>query len=449
MGNLNRKQVHLNTVSAALTFALILGACAIGSGAVSASSDFVKAVVGFYISLLAVRSLLFLGGYAMETIRSRSNSNSLTEESTLPLISVLVPAYNEETVVADCIDSLSQQNYPNFEIIVVDDGSTDETIRNARMAANSVKRGIPVQVLGQDNAGKASALNLGIDHARGDYIFCMDADSKLHPGSFRHGMKHFSSNRANDLAAVAGRVVVGNQSNWLSRFQELDYKMGHFQRDILGVFSKVSIVPGPVGLFKKSAVQQVGGYDGQNSTFAEDTELTLRLLSYDFKVVPEAQMIAFTEAPTEMLAWARQRYRWSRGLYQALTKNFDELATSTNAGNSVLLLFLMWEQVFLPVLEASLVAMVASAFLFSNLSTEMVAGLIAVTCNDLVLTYFASQRSKRPFKWIIIALASRFSYSMLSTTWKIVSLFEEWNFNQMDWDKLQRNGMTNSPMRRA
>jgi cellulose synthase/poly-beta-1,6-N-acetylglucosamine synthase-like glycosyltransferase len=174
--------------------------------------------------------------------------------------------------------------------------------------------GVTVRVLTQKNGGKASALNYGIREAKGTFVLCVDGDSQLAPQSLREGMRHFTDP---DVGAVAGNVKVVNRRNLLTWLQALEYVEGlNLVRSAQAFFRTVNIIPGPLGIFRREAILAAGGYSG--ATFAEDCDLTLTLLGHGWKIKYEPRAVAFTEAPEDLFPLLKQRYRWTRGILQAL-----------------------------------------------------------------------------------------------------------------------------------
>jgi cellulose synthase/poly-beta-1,6-N-acetylglucosamine synthase-like glycosyltransferase len=144
----------------------------------------------------------------------------------------------------------------------------------------------------------------------------MDGDSRLAPDTLRHAVRHFADAR---VAAVAGNVKVVNRHNLWSRLQALEYIEGlNLPRRAQGFMHAVTIIPGPLGMFRRDVLAAVGGYD--TDTYAEDADLTLKILTAGWHVVYEERAIAWTEAPELLLDLIKQRYRWTRGILQALGK---------------------------------------------------------------------------------------------------------------------------------
>jgi len=270
----------------------------------------------FFVSLVmfAVRNLVTFGGAYLHKRRERHDSSSDVANGT-PLVTVIVPAYNEEKAIGKTVDALLELSYVNKEIIIVDDGSTDGTFEVAkRYAKNGFTR-----VVTKPNSGKWDALNTGIEVAKGEFIVCIDADTLLDPNAIQHLIKHFSDP---NIAAVAGNVKVGNRSGLLTKLQALEYVVGiNLHRRSEANLQNVTVVPGPIGAFRASVLNEIGLFEGD--TFAEDADITLKILRAGYKTVFEARAIGYTEAPTSMTSLAKQRYRWYRGSLQVLSKHKD------------------------------------------------------------------------------------------------------------------------------
>ena len=236
-------------------------------------------------------------------------------------VSILVPAFNEGLVIEAAIGSLLELDWHSFEIIVIDDGSTDDTYERA-CTLEGVHGAATVRIIRKANAGKASALNTGLAVASSPFVLCMDADSRLSRDTLRLAMRHFSNPR---IGAVAGNVKVVNRGTLWTRLQALEYIQGlNLPRRAQGFLRVVNIIPGPIGVFRREVMTQVGGYD--TDTFAEDADVTIKILGAGWQIVYEPGAIAWTEAPETVHELLKQRYRWTRGILQALRKRGDWLA---------------------------------------------------------------------------------------------------------------------------
>lgn len=235
-----------------------------------------------------------------------------------PLVSVVVSAYNEETVLESTVRSLQTSHYKNFEIIIVDDGSKDKTGVVAQRLAKQYKR---VRAFSKPNGGKASGLNFGIKHANGEIIVGIDADTIFPPTTLSRLVRHFHDP---EVGAVAGNVKVGNIKNMLTRWQALDYMVGiNVERNAQAFLGAVMIVPGACGAWRKEAILAAGGYT--HHTLAEDFDLTLSVQRLGYKVLQDNSAVSYTEVPEEVGALSKQRLRWMYGNVQAYWKHRDML----------------------------------------------------------------------------------------------------------------------------
>jgi poly-beta-1,6 N-acetyl-D-glucosamine synthase len=230
----------------------------------------------------------------------------------LPPVSVVVPAYNEAVGIAAAVGSLAASDYPAFEIVVVDDGSTDGTadIVSALRLPN-------VRVVRQPNSGKATALNTGIAAAAHDVLVLVDGDTVFQRDTVRMIVQQLADP---SVGAVAGNAKVGNRRGLLGRWQHLEYVVGfNLERRMFDLLGSITTVPGAVGAFRRQALEQVGGVSVD--TLAEDTDLTMAILRACYRVVYEPRAIAWTEAPASFNDLWRQRYRWCYGTMQSVWKH--------------------------------------------------------------------------------------------------------------------------------
>jgi cellulose synthase/poly-beta-1,6-N-acetylglucosamine synthase-like glycosyltransferase/peptidoglycan/xylan/chitin deacetylase (PgdA/CDA1 family) len=229
-----------------------------------------------------------------------------------PPVSIVVPAYNEAAGIEQAVRSLASSDYPKFEVVVVDDGSTDGT----GDLVDSL--GLPgVRVIREPNRGKAEALNTTVAAARYELIAAVDADTVFEPGTLAALIRPFADP---GVGAVAGNTKVGNRRSLLGLWQHLDYVTGfNLDRRLYDVLGCMPTVPGAVGAFRKSALLEFGGFS--SDTLAEDTDVTIALGRRGWKVVYAVDARAFTETPGSLGGLWRQRYRWSFGTMQSVWKH--------------------------------------------------------------------------------------------------------------------------------
>lgn len=247
---------------------------------------------------------------------SKYKENLVPEPKVWPTISVLVPAYNEEKVISNTIEGLIETKYPKKEIIVIDDGSKDKTLQIALQYKNRVK------VLHKENGGKASALNYGLNYAKGEIIVVVDADTILGRHSLKEIVKGFSIDK--NVAAVAGNIKVRNPVNWLTKCQSLEYITGiQIVRRAFDIFGTITVIPGALGAMKKSKLEAVGTY--HKDTLVEDFDTTIKILKSGLITQGSTNATAYTEAPDTLKDFVKQRKRWYRGNIQVLARHRDAL----------------------------------------------------------------------------------------------------------------------------
>ncbi|MGD2045625.1 MAG: glycosyltransferase [Gemmatimonadota bacterium] len=352
----------------------------------------------------------------------------------MPPVSVLVPAYNEGELMDRAIASLMELDYPEYEVVVIDDGSTDDTLERA--ARWEGRHGpVDVRVITKRNGGKAAALNAGIAASKHPFLLCMDADSYLDRKTLVRAIQHFADP---SVGAVAGNVKVENRGKLITRLQALEYIEGlNMPRRAQGFVAAVNIVPGPVGMFRRETLEEVGGYE--TDTFAEDADLTLKLMAAGWRVVYEDAAIAWSEAPERWIDLVQQRYRWTRGILQAIRKrkglflrpfpDFPLFISTVQLGFEAL----VW-----PVLNISAHLFFAIVALLFGAGELIVYWMILLTLLDLVAALVTVSMEEESLSLVPMALIYRFVFILFLDVVKTFATIEELFKLDMGWGKLQR-----------
>jgi len=329
--------------------------------------DMIKTVlyyteIFFVIYLLGYSTFLFVsvlvgGNQLFEDIKKKRLRNEISHEYYVP-ISIIVPAYNEEVTITDTIRSLLSLDYKIYEIIVVNDGSKDETgplvaatfdlkqvyrpIRKQVKCKDQITifegkggNGVPITLINKNNGGKADSINMGINASRYPYFVCMDADSILQRDSLQKIAVPVLENQ--DVVAVGSMIRISNDSIFENgelvemrlpkkltpAFQVLEYERSFLaSRIFMDKFNGNLIISGAFGLFKKDAVINVGGY--QVGSMGEDMELIVKLHSYyrsnglPYLIKYAYEAICWTQAPERFRDLLKQRKRWHIGLLQSM-----------------------------------------------------------------------------------------------------------------------------------
>ncbi len=247
---------------------------------------------------------------------SKYREDTQKDVKSFPKISIIIPAYNEEKVIANTIEGLLETKYPNKEIIFVDDGSKDSTLSIASRYKDEIR------ILHKENGGKSTALNYGMVYAKGEIIVIVDADTIIGRNSLKEIVKGFEVHE--HVAAVAGNIKVRNRMNLLTKCQALEYITGiQIIRRAFDIFGSITIVPGALGAFRKSFLLEAGAYG--KDTIVEDFDQTIKLLKAGLITQGSSKATAYTEAPNTLKDFVAQRKRWYRGNIQVLKRHSDAL----------------------------------------------------------------------------------------------------------------------------
>jgi cellulose synthase/poly-beta-1,6-N-acetylglucosamine synthase-like glycosyltransferase len=424
----------------------------------------------------------------VRTLWRRSMSNA-------PPIALLAPAYNEEQTIENSTRSLLGLDYPEFEVIVINDGSKDATLEVLKraFALEPVKRDHdralahqPIRaiyrsavcerllVIDKENGGKADALNAGLNLARAPIVCSMDADSILEPDALLRAVQPFIEDPQNVVASGGtvriangcvireGRVVeIGVPHNIWALLQAIEYLRAFLlARLAWSRIGALTIVSGAFGLFRRSVLIEIGGY--ALKTVGEDMELIVRLhrhfrernRPYRIAFVPEP--VCWTEAPETLAVLARQRARWHRGALETFVKHrvmlFNPRYGRVGAiGMGHVLLF----DVVGPIIELIgyvlmplmwLLGILSFDYLLAYLALTFAMG-VAVSVGSLAVEEAELRRFPKAGDLVTLALAAvleNFGYRQLNSLWRLRGL---WQFLRgvQSWGEMSRRGFRAAP----
>ena len=385
----------------------------------------------FAVLLILVGILAVVRGLVVALLASRHVRlvRSAPPRSALPPVSVIVPAYNEEVGIAGAVRSLAGSDYPDLEVIVVDDGSTDGTA--AIVAAMDDPR---VRLLRQANAGKPAALNTGIAAARHEIVVMVDGDTLFEPHTIRNLVGPLEDP---SVGAVSGNTKVGNRRGLLGRWQHIEYVIGfNLDRRMYDVLRCLPTVPGAIGAFRRQALAEVGGVS--NDTLAEDTDLTMALNRAGWRVVYEESARAWTEAPATLRQLWRQRYRWCYGTMQAMWKHRPALREG-NALGRFGLPYLFLFQVLLPLLAPAIDLFAVYGLVFLN-PVPVATYWLAFNGFQLLLGAYAFRLDGESPRPLWAATLQQFVYRQLMYLVVIESVASAFAGTRLRWHKLARTG---------
>jgi len=388
-------------------------------------------------ALVVVRSLM-LAWLALRQQRAARRRPPVPMQ-TWPAVSVLIAAYNEGKVIANTLRSVLECDYAGeLEVMVVDDGSTDETSKECERIAVDDPR---LRVISQANAGKSVALRRAQAESRHEVLVFLDADTLFERTTIRRLVEQLADAR---IGAVSGNARVGNRRNFVTRCQALEYICGfNLDRRAYTAWNCVTVVPGAISAFRREAIDEAGGFSPD--TLAEDTDLTLTLHRIGWRIGFAPEAIAWTEAPETWRALARQRVRWAFGTMQCLWKHRD---LTFNRRHPAVGFFSMPSAWFFHLILVAIVPLADAILLWSlvvGYATALWPYFAAFLILDFLLALLACALEGVPLRRAWLILPMRFAYRWLLAWVVWHSMLRAVRGALVGWGKLERTGSVAMP----
>ncbi len=313
----------------------------------------------------------------VEHIRRVSSKRAL-----LPTITVLIPAHNESNTIIPCVQSVTSARYPKekVQIIVVDDGSTDDTVEQVREYMKK-PNAYNVNVISQPNKGKAHALNNALrKYVHTDLVMCLDADSSLDKRALKESAWYFRDQR---VVAMAANVRIRPLPTILNFTQRLEYLISYQFKRALTLFNVEYIIGGIGSVFRVSAMRKVNYYD--TNTLTEDIDLTMKLIrlgNKENRVIYGPKVLAYTESVLDVPGLIKQRYRWKYGRTQTFLKNPKMFFNFEDKHNKLLTLFYLPYIIFTDIIyffEPLLTAYLVGASIYYRDVTTLISAFLIMS----------------------------------------------------------------------
>lgn len=383
-----------------------------------------------------------------ELIERRDRSEDIhTMAKENPLVSVIIPAYNEGIVLANCVNSVLASDYRRVEVVIVDDGSTDDTWQVMNMLAARDGR---IRVYQQANAGKGAALNHGIRESRGHVLMFVDADGVFSRDTITEMLLGMDHER---VGAVCGDDRPVNLDRPLTQMLAMFSHAGcSLVRRALGMMRVLPIVSGNIGAFPRRVIEEIGGFN--EHTLGEDLELTWRIYRAGYHVRFRPQAVVHAESPSTLRALWRQRVRWARGLLQTMRIQRDMIGNPRYGAFGLFLVFNAINMVIMPIMLLAVFLCLPFAFLagdppFSADAMSIIAWLGLIVSAAVMIIAVAMNRAwiDLRFLWTIPlwpVLTTIIAGVMVDAIWK------ELTGKEARWNKLTRTGVvTERSLRQA
>ena len=354
------------------------------------------------------------------------------------LVSVVVPAYNEGRTLTACVRSILASDHSNVEVVVVDDGSTDDTsVIMAGLAAEDPR----LTAIGQDNAGKGAALNAGISASRGSVLMFVDADGIFTPSTVCEMLRALEDPR---VGAVCGDDRAVNLDRTLTRTLAVLSHIGTgLVRRALSLARCLPIVSGNIGAFPRHVIDRVGGFN--ETTVGEDLELTWRVAKAGYRVTFAPRALVYAEVPSRLPDLWRQRVRWCRGLLQTMRLHADAIGNPRYGAFGGYLVINTLTMLVMPILQ--LVALLLLPFAFmaqtSPVSPDVlsVLGWLGLLVALLLVIYAIGLNGEWRDLRLLWTLLGWPLYSIMMSAVVVVALTREARRQPAPWNKMQRTGV--------
>ncbi|MBW3667286.1 MAG: glycosyltransferase family 2 protein [Actinobacteria bacterium] len=443
-------------------------------------------VMQAYLLFLALASAAALRRH--HHLRRFGRVDEMLSTRTAPPVSILIPAYNEEAGIVDAVRSMSIVHYPRFEMVVINDGSTDGTLQaliegfdleQVRIpyrpdlptepirAIYRARGAVDITVLDKENGGVSDAVNAGLNAARHPYILRTDADVVLDPDCLVHSMQRVVEDRERTVA-VGGNVRPLNGSvlrlghlvratvptPLIPRMQVLEYVRTFLgARPAWSALNALPLISGAFGVWRRSAVVAVGGF--RTGHMGEDLDLTMRLHRHHlenripYRIVYEPSAVIWTEVPESLRVLRRQRVRWQRGLMTAV-RDFMPITFNPRFGKVGMITWpgMVLFEYLAPVVEAAGWVVVPIAFLVGVINTTSLLWLLLLALglgllNSLIALlldesygYFNSPADTS--RLIAMAVIENFGMRQLTVIWRLKAMLGRVGGG---WGDMERRGV--------
>jgi peptidoglycan-N-acetylglucosamine deacetylase len=401
----------------------------------------------FAVIALGIGRAILLAVLAWQSDRPKNRAVPPAIDPTL-FVSVLIPAFNEARVIAESVRRVLGSVSVGLEVVVIDDGSKDET---SAIVAREFGDEPRVRLLTLENGGKARALNEGLKLATGEIIIALDADTHFETETIAKLARWFTNP---EIGAVAGNAKVGNRHNLVTLWQSVEYVTAqNLERRALSQFDAIMVVPGAVGAWRRIALDDVGGYP--TDTLAEDQDLTIAIQRKGWRIGYDIDAVAWTEAPESFSALATQRFRWAYGTLQCLWKHRSILRDKRPVGLAFIGIPQAWVfqigfAVISPLIDLALIVSVVGTWMrveqhgWAQTQSDvlrMALYWIVFTLIDILCGWVAYRLEKREahYPWTLL-VAQRFVYRQLMYGVVIRAVINALRGPWVGWGKQIRSG---------
>lgn len=412
--------------------------------------ELVRNIIMFFVVLTLAKNYFFLAASPLYPIREKMRFIKHTLERRRkklapynPMISVIIPARNEGVGVIKTLESALNNGYENLEVVLINDGSTDDSDRLikeylAKLSKKKHNKASRLCYIYKKHGGKGKALNAGIKAAKGDIILTVDADSALKQGSLKNLVKYFLDPQ---IMAVVGNVEVVNTTTLVGLAQQMEYFFGFYNKRAHALLGAEYIFGGACAAFRKEVFEQIGLFDTENKT--EDIEMSMRTKFHGMKSTYAEDVICYTEGASDTKSLISQRIRWKKGRFDTFQKYRNMFFSTEDHHNPFLAFFVLpfsmlteITLVFEPIAIAIMIAFVVISSEYLSLSL----GICYIFLVFVTVPFFHTR--PRPHFILYFPFWPLFYF----LDWiEFVSLFKSVKMiregQQVEWQSWQRQGI--------
>jgi poly-beta-1,6-N-acetyl-D-glucosamine synthase len=383
--------------------------------------------------------------YKSYVVNMKAHARSAYKPYT-PLVSVVIPAYNEQVGIVSTLKTLLASTYRSMEILVINDGSTDETENRILEFARKYRRethGDPASIIlryyRKSNGGKGSALNYGISKAKGEIICTFDADCVVAKDCVERFVSYFVDP---SIMACAGNIRIGNKQYVVGVVQHLEYLMGFRLKQAEAMLGIVLVIGGAASAFRKSVLTTLGGYDAQMLT--EDMELSFRIQQAGMRIFYAHDAVVYTEGASTWKSLRKQRVRWKRGrveVMQTYKSSFFSRRLKNKPFFWLVLPFVVLQDI--EFLVGSVFTIFVYLFCFSACNFLPILATVVLS-GSLHLLQWVQDESERTWSSLLIAPLTWFMihFAILVESYALITAYITfWTKRQVVWQKWQRQGV--------
>lgn len=408
-----------------------------------------RGVIIFFCTILLTKYFFYMllsPWYDIYTARKKKKYE-LSTRRYKPMVSVLIPAWNESCGIIRTMETVLKSTYTNMELVVINDGSTDDSDKlinefiKSYKILTSTKKLIPIVYQYQQNGGKGAALNKAVSLSHGDILLTIDADCAVMPDTIENFVRHF---RDRKVMAAVGNVKVGNNKHLLGVIQQLEFLFSFYFKKADSLMNTIYIIGGAAGAFRREVFEKIGGFNTTNIT--EDIDLSVRIQKAGMKTVYADDAIVYTEGASEIKGLLKQRLRWKRGRFETFFQH-SELFFSDKKEHNKILTWLILPFACLAEVQLSMeLGFLAFLYIYSYLIhdfSSFIPGILIVSCMFFVQILFDDTQKApgylyflAPIGWLLFYLATFVEVSALVNS--VLGLVQK---KKITWQKWERVGV--------